>query len=693
MTQTKRKPLLSGRWTRWGFPLLFFLAVFLLYLTLMLDPYFTDEQDVFYGGYNVVMSGDIYGSYVSQHMPFSYYMAAVPALLGARTVYQFRLGFYVMMSLLWTGIYLRHRKHFPAVTLVSLPFLYVFQLHLQEYATTMISDHWQGIGLAMVLLEALRYSREHHISAGMAASVSLGIVLSFGTTFLSAYPLLILFLGVAAMQAAHLRKHREEIPAALREDARLVGICLLPFAALLGWYAVSGNLSNFFGGAYTLNTEIYSRYIGGMGTQPGSTFLKVVPNWLSHLRDGVSALRTSPLTGIQTLLQAVAIVACGLRLGRRRPLAGVTLVLSCIYAGVRVFDGFHGGPYIAMTCVPMAWLLGDSLEALRQRKTAGTVLRAAYSLACLIFFLAPSVTNVRHLYHVPRFLRSPAYSDTNRDMLEILTDPGDTVHVGDISFTSEKIMTYGLRLDPCTLGSSCPWFYEFYGARELAELKARKTPVLLLDADGELWGYAVRDYAADLVAYVEENYVMLEQDLYVHRDALPEAQRRLREAGYGKVGTLLAREGSEMGEMLWSGETDSQFFPAEGSEMLAVWLQTASYTNNSRVGLTLTLLEAGSESPLAACYVPAGEMRDLRYTRFPLRAPLVPGKAYELRFTADETDGGQDTRLHLYHSAPGTAGPDTYAIIDGEQAPYSLAIQIEYAVDESLNILGAQSET
>ena len=98
MTQTKRKPLLSGRWTRWGFPLLFFLAVFLLYLTLMLDPYFTDEQDVFYGGYNVVMSGDIYGSYVSQHMPFSYYMAAVPALLGARTVYQFRLGFYVMMS-------------------------------------------------------------------------------------------------------------------------------------------------------------------------------------------------------------------------------------------------------------------------------------------------------------------------------------------------------------------------------------------------------------------------------------------------------------------------------------------------------------------------------------------------------------------------------------------------------------------
>ena len=685
----EKKGMLSAVKKRaWFLPVLFFLAVLLLYLTLLIDPYFTDEQDVFYGGYNVVMSGDVYQAYPSQHMPFSYYLAAIPALLGARTVYQFRLGFDLMLTLIWTAIFVRHRKSLNAVALALLPFFYIFQLCFQSYATTMISDHWQGIGLAMILLEVLRYSREHRISTGMAVYVSIGIVLSFGTTFLSAYPLLILFLGVMAMQTGILRKKELKSMTVIREDARLTGICLLPFVLLLGWYAASGNLANFIGGAYTLNVEIYSRYIGGMGTAPGATFLQVIPQWLSHIRDGAASLGTAPLTGIQTLLQAVAIVLFSVHAGRKHPIAGITVFLSCVYAGVRAFDGFHGMPYIAMSCVPMAFLLGEAVCSLRTRRTPVRIAQTALTLGCLVFFLAPSVPNVKHLYHVPRYLRNMAYSDTNRDMLEILTNPGDTIHTGDVSFTSNKIMAYGLRLDPCCLASGSPWFFEYYGEREMEVLKKNRTPVLLLEADGELWGFPVREYAAELVSYVEENYIMLEQDLYIHRDSLAEAQRRLREAGYGKVGTLLGQEGDVLGDMIWPGETDRQIFTAEGSEIMGVWLRAASYMNSSRVGLTLALLEENGTEVLAEVYVPAEQMRDLLYTRFPLNAPLTPGKRYELRFTADETPDGENSKLHLYHSPAGTDTEAAYAVIDGERMAYNLVIQIEYAVDENLEIFG-----
>ena len=76
---------LLKRGDKW-LPAVFFCCVLGLYLTMMISSYFVDELDVFYGGYNIVNSGDIYKVYPSQHMPFSYYMAAPGALLGARAV-------------------------------------------------------------------------------------------------------------------------------------------------------------------------------------------------------------------------------------------------------------------------------------------------------------------------------------------------------------------------------------------------------------------------------------------------------------------------------------------------------------------------------------------------------------------------------------------------------------------------------
>ena len=668
-------------------PVLVFLCFFALYMTLMLEPYFTDEQDVFYGGYNVVMSGDVYANYLSQHMPFSYYMAALPALFGARTVYQFRLGFYLMMGVLWTAVYIRHRKALNNLALILIPFLYILQLQFHDYATTMISDHWQGIGLVMIGLEVIRYSREYRISAAMAGMVCLGIVLSFGTTFMSAYALLVLFLGVAALQAVRLVRRPEERKAAVREDLRLVGICLLPFVLLAGWYAATGNLENAFSGAYRVNVEAYSKYIGGLGTSPGGTFLAVFPLWAESWRTGLDSLKEYPVYGIHLLLQNAALVIFAVRVGWKKPVAGITLLLGGIYAGIRGFTHFHGAAYMCVTAAALAGLAGEGITSLMQKRTVLRGAAAFAGLAAVVFLAAPSAGTVKNLYHARRYLRPAQVSPDSRDMLEILTDPGDRIHTGDVSFTSNMVMQYNLRLDDASLASSNPWFWEFWGERELETLKANQTRVMLYSPNGEIWGYRLRDYAPELAAYVAENYTMIETDLYVRNDALAETRKRLEEAGYGLVGTNTSSSGEELMAMLYEGQTVEQHFPAAGSRMEAVWIRTATYMNSSQVGLTVALVDAKTGDVLAEAYRAKEELRDLRYTRFELKADLEPGAAYVLRMTADAMSADEDTRLHLYRSAPDTDTEDTWAEVDDEPVNFNIVVQIEYAVDDQLQIV------
>ena len=65
-----------------------------------------------------------------------------------------------------------------------------------------------------------------------------------------------------------------------------------------------------------------------------------------------------------------------------------------------------------------------------------------------------------------------------------------------------------------------------------------------MDPDAQLWGYRTRDYAADLVNYLEAHYIKLEEYYYIHEDAAEEMRERLRDAGYGLTMTDLSLGGT-----------------------------------------------------------------------------------------------------------------------------------------------------
>ena len=106
---------------------------FLVYLIMLLgvlnrSPGFTDESDNFIGGMVVASGGRMYRDFVSQHMPVMYYICAVLKMLGADSVYEFRLYFYVILAVMWSFAAMHYKKQFGQITAVGTGVFYITNL-------------------------------------------------------------------------------------------------------------------------------------------------------------------------------------------------------------------------------------------------------------------------------------------------------------------------------------------------------------------------------------------------------------------------------------------------------------------------------------------------------------------------------------------------------------------------------------
>lgn len=661
-------------------PAAYFLCVLALYLTTLGNFVFVDELDVFYGGYNIVKSGDLYGFYLSQHMPFSYYIAAFGALIGARSAWHFRLYFFVLLSGLWTGIYIRNRKVFPRLALLVMPLLYIIQLYMQYLGTSMVSDHWQGIGLLVILLELVRFAEEREISVGMACMIALGIALSFGTTFLSAYPLLILFLGVLVIQAVMIFKKERKFSEILKEDLRLALICLSPFLVLLLWYAVSGNLANAYGGAYDLNVNVYSNYLKGFGSSPGGTFVAAFPNWIRYQGKSIEFLRSGDWRwALQIWLQTASLILFVISLCKNKKIiAGITFLLAVILAGVRAFDGFHGAPYMAVVCIPMGLCLDATLSFFLEKRSWRRAAPAALALALTIALVLPGAGIVRNWVHVPQLIAGRHYRDSNRNVLEVLAEPGERVHTDDLYYSALTVMESGLCLDKASMCAGNPWFWEYYGEEKLNALKENQTRIIVMDLEGKVWEQGLRDYAPEMVDYVEANYTNIGPNLYVRNEDLPQAVEKLRAAGYGTMYAMPNKEvESALGPEMENGAVYEQRFTAAGSWMTAVQVRIATYLDQNRAGVKVRLLDSTGEV-IGESALPKDELRDNVYSRFALHAETKPGAQYTLQIMTDG-EGPEETPLQLAMYVYPAAGGG--AFLNGEQQAFDWAVATEYEAE------------
>ncbi len=617
------------------------LALFAVYMILycfqLHYPYFSDEADVFEKGYLISRGGRLYDNLISQHMPFSYYMAAFISLFGPVSIYQFRFGFYILLSVIYIVLYFSHHKDISPAALVIMPVFFLLQLPRHSYGFSMMSDHWQGLGIAIILLELMRYLQKKEITVSMAVWISFGVQLSFGCAFLAAYALLPIVLAVAAIQVNLYRKTQTENRKAfrkqlIRQDLILLGIILLPMVILLGYYALTGNLGNFIEGAYTLNREVYPKYLGGYGSSVLGLFSETWSYFVRTYKPVLDSFLSFTLDAQQLglLILFVCTVAVSVYyLVHRHVAAGLGWFFAVMLCGVRGFNGFHGMPYLFAASLSVALVFSWCMRRMINDKIYIWGVAGVLMIALVGYEWPSQLQQVKNNLH----LLFPQKNET-KILLDAILDPDDPIHVTNVtqmgySVDYQRPQDYGSSI-------STPWTYEVYGEKELQALQDQKTKVVFYTPGYVLWNRNADEYGEAVANYIQNNYTRYDQsDLWILSDYWDEAMDRM-----APVYNISDETGAPQaaGKMLLPSESISQSVKVSGRTCFAVMLQTQTDNGLNPAGLTLEIYDKDKKQ-IASGHVDRSAVMDHDWTVFSVYAETIPGNEYEFRFTADACEG------------------------------------------------------
>ena len=497
-------------------------------MTFINSPRFSDENDNFLGAMMVTYGRDIYSHYISQHMPLAYYIFAVPAwIFKINTVPAFRIAFYIILITIWIAMYFRYRDKFGKFVLWAYPILYIFSMAFYDlHSCSAISDQFQAQGLVILFLEFLYFLQTKSIDWKVSIFVSLGIVLSFGTTFVSSLAVFVIAVAVLYVDVKDLIT--KKIPILkwpiyfLKKYWLLMMLVALPFLVLVVWYAVTDNLYNFYFGAYKLNTTIYSKYVG-----TGQNILRDIAStvsWYSNTFKGsVDSIATTGLISLKFIFfVAIHAMFCILFFKKHKEIVvfPIVFILMC---GIRGFAGFHSMGYYAITFV-MACILFK--KYFLDKKSNQTVLAHVFVCTALASFSVQFLNGVPGMLDFRSAFKSCEYKNGSTEFLiKQLVHENEPIYVSTLDLEMYIRVNRYPVYSPST---SVPWMWEAYHEQDFYYLNQYNPKVLCHNDEYEIGGHKLKDYAPDFINYVHEHYTLLSPEypeLFVRNEFLDDARK------------------------------------------------------------------------------------------------------------------------------------------------------------------------
>ena len=486
----------------------------ILFLNRRLPFFASDEGDNFLGGKMVANGLDIYKEFPSQHMPLMYYVCAIFYLLGARTVIQFRLLFYAFLCILWGIMYLRYSKVYGKITMLLYPLLYICVMHFMDFGYCVLSEQLWAQGMVILLLEYLMYLKEKVISIASACWISFGIFISFGSAFMAAASIGILFLGVLYSEILVQKKKKHSFGTSLgeiyRRNWRLVLAILLPFVILIGWYLISNNLYNAYYGSFVVNREFYPQYMPTIQSTK-DTLLQPFVNlwnwiWQTHYTE----------VYIQIMLFALFVVWL---IVKKMYVPSVVIALFTVFCSIRGIDNFHALQFHAVIMMMGAILFGEFVRniiipILSNYKKMEKIV----AIGCVVIALGVACFPLyRSYYEKKGFMRilegeSVDANPEGHEVINQLADENEKIYECILNpwfyFATDTL--------PVTTSAVCPWIYEAYHDDIMSDLKRERPRIVVYDENFDVWGNRFGDFAADMCEYFEENYTLLDGYSQIH---------------------------------------------------------------------------------------------------------------------------------------------------------------------------------
>lgn len=490
-----------------------FIFIFLCYYRYVKVMFFdTDEGDIFAGGFALSKGFLLYKDFLSQHTPISYFVSAFFHLLGAHSVYWQRVCFYALYSLAFTWIIFHYsKKNINYLILLFCPLFFVTVIKFIYFSASILSEHLTAIGFLLLYLELYTYNqcavKKFHTTS--CAVISLSLLLTVGTTFVSLFGLAVLFFGfVFSFFKNYAFVNVKQLLKDLVSHYYLVVLfCAVPWVILFLYFIATGTLSDAIYWMYTFNREVYSKYLNGFG----SSIILAVRDSIFHFYRFFYSIISSEKFDISVILEFLlylfSLMFVISNFVRKKILLGIVSLLLFPMLSIRGIYNFHSIQCTLILCLFSACYLFEIYCSHLKNHGIKTVVVFFVCILVAPYFMDD--------FHFPKF-RSYTYESTESSLIKRFLGDDDWVwnlalaHNNEF-LSSERVGLYGFAI--------VPWFWEATGMNAVNELKEKGLPkVALYNENQVVWGYHIKNYASELVEFMNNNYTRYAGLVYVRND-------------------------------------------------------------------------------------------------------------------------------------------------------------------------------
>ncbi len=487
---------------------LIFLNFFLHFGGLDADV-FMDENDNIRGGMVIANGGVLYKDYITQHTPFMYYLCAVFAKLGAGSVPQFRILYYMFCALFAGLIYLRNGEKFGkcriALFVVWQPII-SYLIH-SNYGLRILSDNVQAMAIVMLLLEYLSYRKKPGIGIKRSVVVSIAIFVSFGCAFLSIYPIAVICLSVILNEAFHIKKkhrrRRRPVSYYVKRYRKLVLVCILPFVLFMVYFAINGALYSAYAMAYQFNIDVYEKYIHMGGNKLELVFIGIKRFFQAIIENAASLFEQFTLSSFVCLLLLLIVSFCiGMELWKKNYLKGITifLFLCLCYARDDYSSSFHLAAFWNTALLIVILYVGRiKVREINERWVRAMTAVAVLAVSFMIYMpYGPVLWDNISSDHAVGINELEKYVVDH-------TDDGDIILV-DFSVLESIYLPYKDRFSISRVPYFLPWYMDWYQDEVIKDIQVHKPKFILYNPDQKVWG--IDGFLEPMRKQVNKDYIM-----------------------------------------------------------------------------------------------------------------------------------------------------------------------------------------
>ena len=270
-------------------------------------------------------------------------------MLGAGSVEQFRLSYYIFECIIWIIVYIRHKDYFGAKKMALLPIMEVIFIYcvVPIEGIRILSDSFEGLMFVLLILEFLRYYKDRTLKLDRSIIISISVWASFGAAFISVYAMFFVGVLFICLEIAYLIKNRIGIKGFFSRYYKLIISLIVPPILAIIYFAANDALGIAFRQFYTFNTEIYSKYTGVGSNGIIQPFGDAINNVFEFFAQNfVLIITASSSVDVVVRFVLMTFAACIIvrLLERKRVIEGIALATIAIFSASRTEGAyeFHG---------------------------------------------------------------------------------------------------------------------------------------------------------------------------------------------------------------------------------------------------------------------------------------------------------------------------------------------------------------